>query len=106
MFTSVLFMFSCESNTTQEIQGVVKNPTYSEHIATVMNAKCVSCHSPSGKDDQPYLENYEQVKDAIENGVLLCRIDGSCGPIMPQGGKMPQATIDMIQLWKTNNYPN
>ena len=91
-------------------QGYAKeitNPTYTKDIKPVMTANCTSCHSTSGKDDQPYLENYDQVKEATKTGTLLCRIDGSCGSVMPPtGGKLPQATIDMIKLWATNDYPN
>lgn len=96
---------SCESNTTQEVSGIVPNPTYAKNIGPVINTLCVGCHSANG--EYPSLETFAEVKEAAEIGNLICRIDQSqaCGRVMPPQG-MPQATIDMIKLWATNNYPN
>jgi hypothetical protein len=99
-----LFLFSCESTTVQDISGVVTNPTYNANVKPVMTVKCTGCHS--GGNEFPDLENYDQVKESSKTGKLLCKIKGECGQIMPTSGKMPQATIDMIQLWATNDYPN
>ena len=101
---NVSFFASCESNTTQELTVVVTTPTYAKNIVPVITASCISCHSAGSQF--PTLETYAQVVEATQNGNLLCRINGTCGSIMPTNGKLPQATIDMIQLWKTNNYPN
>lgn len=102
MLASASFMFSCESNTYQDISGVVTNPTYEKNIKTVINTKCTNCHS--GGKQFPDLENYDLVLESTQNGNLLCKINGSCGGIMPQDGKMPQATIDMIQLWADQGF--
>lgn len=109
--TLVIFCFfvastvtSCDSTTYQNISAVVTDPTYSKNVQLVISAKCIGCHS--GGKYYPNLENYDQVKEATIGGNLLCRIKGECGEIMPTSGKMPQATIDMIQLWATNDYPN
>lgn len=99
---SGLFLVSCESTTTQDISAVVTNPTYNANVAGVMNAKCTGCHG--GGNQYPNLETYAEVKDAAQNGTLLCRLDASCGSIMPQEGSLPQATITMITLWKTQGY--
>lgn len=97
------FLVSCESTTIQDISGVVTNPTYNANIKAVMSAKCTGCHA--GGNQYPNLETYLQVKDASQNGNLLCRLDATCGNIMPQSGRLPQATIDMINKWATNNFP-
>ena len=101
---SGLFLVSCESATIQDISAVVTDPTYTEHIAPVMSAKCTSCHGQS-RNQYPNLETYAEVKDAAQNGTLLCRLDASCGSIMPQEGTLPQATITMINTWAANNFP-
>jgi hypothetical protein len=95
---------SCESNTIQDVSVIVTSPTYTTNIEPVTSSNCVGCHS--GGNQNPDLETYNQVVDATKNGKLLCKINGSCGSIMPPSGKMPQATIDMIKLWASNNYPN
>lgn len=100
---SGLFLVSCESTTVQDISAVVTEPTYNSHIANVMTAKCTSCHA--GGNEYPNLETYAEVKDAAANGELLCRLDASCGRIMPQEGALPTATITMINTWATNNFP-
>ena len=101
---SSLFITSCESTTYQDISAVVTNPTYTKNVEPVISTKCTGCHS--GGNEFPDLENYDQVKESSKTGKLLCKIKGECGQIMPTSGKMPQATIDMIQLWATNDYPN
>jgi hypothetical protein len=97
------FLISCESNTYEEIAGVVDNPTYEANVKGIMNDKCNSCHNPE-RGQEPYLQTYALVKDACENGSLLCRIDGTCGAIMPTGGKMYKARIDIIQNWALQGF--
>lgn len=104
---SIVFIFNaCESKSYDDISGVV-NPTYTKNVGPLITSTCTGCHS---NDSQfPNLENYADVKDAIENGELICRIDNpsNCdGNIMPQSGRMPQATIDMIKLWRDQGFVN
>ena len=103
-FASTAVVSSCDSTTYQDIEAVVTNPTYSKNIQSVMSARCTTCHY-DGKEF-PNLTTYEEVVDATADGELLCRINGTCGAVMPEGGKLPQATINMIQLWADNEYPN
>ena len=100
---SGLFLVSCESSAIQDISTVVSNPTYNADVAVVMTAKCTGCHA--GGNQYPNLETYAEVKDATQNGNLLCRLNASCGNIMPQEGALPTATITMINTWATNNFP-
>ena len=100
---SLLFVLSCDSNAIQDISAVIENPTYAAHLQPVFEAKCIGCHNGS---QSPNLSNYNQVKLACTNGGVICRIEGSCGGIMPPSGKMPQATIDMITRWTDNGCPN
>jgi len=95
-------IISCDTTTIQEIQPVVTNPTYNANIKPIMTAKCTSCHSANG--EHPALTNYDQVKDAIENGSVLCKIEGDCGSVMPPSGKMLQVFIDMVNNWKNQGY--
>lgn len=101
---SSLFLISCESNTLQDISAVIINPTYTAHIAPIMVAKCTSCHGQA-RNQYPNLETFAAVKDASQNGTLLCRLNASCGNIMPQEGALPAATVTMINTWATNNFP-
>lgn len=97
-------LYSCESNTYEEVAGVVENPTYNANVKGIMQDKCVECHNPD-YGQEPYLTNYSEVKDACENYNLLCRIQGSdCGDIMPTSGKMPAARIKIIENWIAQGY--
>lgn len=101
VLTGVLAI-SCDTTTIQEIQPVVTNPTYNANIKPLMTAKCISCHATNGQ--YPALTNYAEVVDAIENGTVQCRIQNSCGEIMPPSGKLPQSLIDMVNNWKLQGY--
>lgn len=106
MFSSILYV-SCDSTTTQELSPVVSNPTYAVNVAPVMAANCTSCHS--GGNQFPDLDTYDAVKgaaDGTNSSALLCKLDGTCGSIMPPSGALPGATVTMIKKWATNNYPN
>jgi mono/diheme cytochrome c family protein len=101
-------LFSCQSNTYDDISPKnVTNPTYAKNIKPIFDANCVSCHSQLGTGQYPNLEVYSEVKDGCENGNVICRIDQTCGgDVMPPAGRMPQKTIDLIKLWKSQGYAN
>lgn len=96
---------SCNSSTYGDI-SVVTNPTYNANIGPVVQATCAGCHS--GGQQLHDFTNYAQVKDGVLNGDIICRIDQSqaCGRVMPQAGPMPQSTINMFLLWKSQGCPN
>jgi hypothetical protein len=105
---------SCESNSTQDVSGIVENPTYNTNIKRVIDAKCVSCHSVGGSTNQePYFDTYDEVKATCLNsatgngqaGTVLCKIDPNCTQsIMPTSGAMPQPIIDMVKRWAAQGY--
>ncbi len=107
LFTCATFLVSCTARTYEDIsEPVSAAPTYTANIETIIKANCVGCHSAGGRF--PTLGTYEQVKDATQNGNLICRIDQtqSCGSVMPRSGPMPRQAIDMIILWQKEGYKN
>lgn len=100
MILITVFMVSCTSNTYQEISDPITNPTYTTNVEPVIKANCTGCHNNGGQS--PNLTTYTYVKNATQNGELICRIDQtqSCGSVMPQSGSMSRPTINMIILWK------
>jgi hypothetical protein len=109
-FIIVLIFTSCESNTYSEIEGetIVTNPTYQKDIKPIIDSNCISCHNDgTGIGGFPLL-NYDDVRFATESGNLIFRIDTATGEqSMPLNGpKLSQSKIDLIKLWKANNYPN
>jgi hypothetical protein len=100
------FVFSCESNTYEDISGEIENPTYTLNVKSIIDNNCLSCHSSSG-GEFPTMETYLQVKNVAQNGNMICRIDDqSCGSVMPQSGRMPQTKINTIKKWTNNGCPN
>ncbi len=102
MLVGGVFAIACESKTYEEISKPVSNPTYVANVKQVISANCLSCH---GAGQSPKLGTYEEVKAASQNGNLLCKINGNCG-VMPPNQKMPQVTVDMINLWAQQGYVN
>jgi hypothetical protein len=98
------FIVSCESHTYEDISGEVANPTYTTSIKPIIDTNCLSCHSAIA-GEFPTMETYAQVREAAENGNMICRIDDqSCGLVMPQSGRMPQTKINTIKNWVSNGF--
>jgi uncharacterized membrane protein len=100
-------LIGCESNTYEDLQEniVVEGPvTYNEHVKSIISANCTSCHSTGGTASFRPLGTYAELKDAVQNTNLLDRIQRQNGEtgIMPQTGRMPQGTIDLIVQWDTD----
>ena len=106
---SFAFLFSCESKTYDEVSVETSNPTYNANIKQIMDNNCVSCHS-NGNQSRDFID-YATVKlgctDELYpgNGTIGCRIDATCGGMMPQAAKMEKSKIKLIQLWAANGYP-
>ena len=107
-FFLIFFTFSCQSNTYDDISPKnVENPTYIANIKQIVQANCLSCHSQSGTGQYPNMETYATFREACVNGDVICRIEGtSCGEMMPQGGSLPQSSINLIKLWKAQGFIN
>ena len=104
LFVAGAFLASCESNTYNEISVVATNPTYTANIEPVIKANCIGCHSAGGT--YPTLTTHAQVKASTSTGNLLCRIDKTCGSVMPPNGALATPTIDMIKLWQQQGFIN
>jgi len=121
LLTILLAAFaSCsDSDTVQEIETPTtpttptnpSNPTnpttsitYSKDVKSIIDANCISCHASGRSASFRPLTTYAQVKAAVENSGLLNRIQLQSGQqgLMPQGGRMAQANIDLIVKWNTD----
>lgn len=102
---------SCsDSDTVQDIETPTTptNPTtlitYSKNVKSIIDANCISCHSSGRSAAFRPLTTFAEVKAAVENSGLLNRIQLQNGQqgLMPQGGRMSQANIDLIVKWNTD----
>lgn len=112
---------SCsDSDTYQEIEtptpGTVTPPdpgtptqpvtttNYNTNVKSIIDANCIGCHQSGRSAGFRPLTTFTEVKAAVENAGLLNRIQLQNGQqgLMPQGGRMSQANIDLILKWNTD----
>jgi len=85
--------------TNEEPMGTI---TYNANIKSIIDDSCLNCHSDPPRNGAPFpLVNFEQVSFGAENGSLLSALNKQTGEAgaMPPGGRLPQATIDLIAQW-------
>ncbi len=75
--------------------------TYTEHVKTIIDTHCISCHSNPPTQNAPMsLETFQEVVSAVNARSLFSRVTtDNAFNIMPVSGKLPQATIDIIEDW-------
>lgn len=106
-----LLVYSCSNDSEDDlnIDNPIDNPivvNYTDNIKTIMQSSCVGCHSSPPSNGAPFaLVNFSQVNQRA-NGVLnaMKKQSGASGA-MPPSGRLPQATIDLIQQWIDNGKP-
>ena len=78
--------------------------SYAKNVKSIIDGNCIGCHQAGRSASFRPLTTYAEVKAAVENAGLLGRIQLQNGEqgIMPQGGRMSQANIDLIVKWNTD----
>ncbi|MFT3754109.1 MAG: hypothetical protein QM800_14945 [Paludibacter sp.] len=80
------------------------NITYSQKIAPILNANCLSCHGNSvyqSNGGGVKLQDYPDVKANI-NPAYDAVVNGR----MPKGAKLDDCSITAIGIWKNAGAPN
>ncbi len=100
IISSAVILTACESRTYEDISDhtpVTEQVTYNKDVKPIIEANCVSCHSPGALA----LTDYNQVKNNIDN--IIDRISRPNGDPakMPQGGSLSPVQINIITKWKT-----
>lgn len=74
--------------------------TYTEHIQPIMQSSCVGCHASPPVSGAPFaLTNYNQVSQRANAVLNSMNLQSGAAGAMPPSGRLPQSTIDLIQLW-------
>ncbi len=103
-----LFLMGCSNDSESDLIDQQKDDnetelvTYTNNIQSVINSNCLSCHSSPPVNGAPFsLTTYAQVKSRAESGLLLTAISRQTGEAraMPPTGRLPQATIDLVEQW-------
>lgn len=104
LFCSSLIFYSCENNNAEELIGCntpendTTNVTYILTIKPILDANCVSCHTPGNVNGNVRLDEYH---NAAANGELLLQVldfDGVRAN-MPPTGKLDPCTINKFTAW-------
>jgi len=103
MTAFVLVFASCTSDSDDDLQEIPTEPTevtYDGNIKAIMQNNCLGCHSDPPVNGAPFsLVNFSQVNS--RSGAILNAISKQSGAAraMPPSGRMPQATIDLVDQW-------
>jgi len=81
------------------------NVTYTNTIAPIIQASCVSCHSGTSPSGSLSLINHGELVTAVNSKNLYARITSTTNP-MPQSGLMDACKIEQIKKWIDSNMPN
>ncbi len=84
--------------------------TYDDHVMAILRQRCAACHSPDKKSGDLDVTNFTSLMlggssgSVIEPGdpdmsYLYSLITHEDEPVMPPGGKIPQAEIDLVKTW-------
>ncbi len=111
LFLSISIGFnSCkekEDDTKKEEPTACSTVTYTANIKTLVDNTCVGCHGTTSPSGNISLVTYDNVKQAAMNGKLIDAINHkAAAKAMPPApaAKLSQATLDLFDCWKTNNF--
>ncbi len=102
-----LSMFSCSNDSESDLIDAGDDPldpneliTYADHVQPIIQNACLGCHTSPPVNGAPFsLVNFSQV-DQRANGILnRISLQSGAPGAMPPSGRLPQATIDVIEQW-------
>ena len=84
------------------------NVSYADDVWPIINANCTGCHSGGAPAGNIYLDNYDNIVIAADNGSLLGTIRHESGySPMPKGGtKLSDCNISIIEKWVDDGTPD
>ncbi|OCK51859.1 hypothetical protein BA768_15230 [Chryseobacterium sp. CBo1] len=105
IISSATVFIACESRTYEEISDktpVAEVVTYNKDVKPIIEANCISCHSPGGPASFQPWTSYNQVKNNIDK--IIDRINRPTGDPqkMPQGGSLSPSQISIFTKWKVD----
>lgn len=105
-FFLMILISSCSKGyiPVEETSPIQTGPiSYQTHISPIISSRCISCHSGSNPNGNLNLENYNQVRNASENGLLIQRINDAANP-MPTSGLMSASTRALFDEWVSGGF--
>ena len=113
LFIALLIHFSaCDYNNEEELYPTSSCETVDMSYATdvtdiLQNYSCLACHSTVSNQGSVALEDYDDLRKWVDNGILLksMKHDGA-SPMPKNQAKMNSCDIDKIEAWITDGAPN
>ena len=84
----------------------VNSTNYIDDIKPIMESSCISCHASPPVNGAPFaLVTFEQVSQRANRILSTMSAQSGAPGAMPPSGRLPQATIDLVQQWISNGKP-
>ncbi|WP_213522875.1 hypothetical protein [Nonlabens sp.] len=106
---AALTLASCSNTSPDDLVDdtpITTTIKYTTDIFPIVESQCLSCHNDNSASGNNSYSSYTQFRNATENGNVIDRITRSVGDplLMPQGGQLPQNSIDIILQWQLDGY--
>jgi len=97
-----------KNNSCDEGECITDNMSFSADIFTIVQNKCLGCHSGNAPQGGILLSNYENIKARVDDGSFFGAINHEAGftPMPFEQDKLPQCDIDQIKSWIDAGAPN
>lgn len=114
LLMNAFFLGGCYTDNEEDLYPdevcATTEPSFSATIGPILSHNCLSCHGDrinGGSGGGINLEGYANVKNQVDNGLLLSAVkqDGNASP-MPKGGRLSDCQIQQIEQWILNGAPN
>ncbi len=90
--------------------GQEAKTNYEDHVKSILRQRCASCHGPDSRKGDLDVTNFTNLMQGGSSGAVIepGDPDGSYlyslvthedEPVMPPGGKIPEAEMDLIRQW-------
>lgn len=104
--TLLLCLIASHAAFGQSPSGTMRDEiSYSNDIRPIVNNFCTTCHAGEEPEGEFVLTGYEDVRQHIEKGELLKRINDADDP-MPQNGLLPKYMRRMFKAWADGGFVN
>ena len=77
--------------------------SFEHDIKPIVNNFCTTCHAGDDPDGETLLTSYKNVRDKMEHGGLLDRINDTDDP-MPPSGLMPKHMRRLFKIWSETGF--
>ncbi|PCJ94962.1 MAG: hypothetical protein COA50_11330 [Flavobacteriaceae bacterium] len=79
--------------------------SYDGNIKAAINGNCLGCHSNPPRNGAPFsLATFNDVKSRADGILAAIKKQTSENGAMPPSGRLPQATIDLVEQWITEGH--